>query len=255
MRLTVEAAAQHTARLRAGASTDDLIDSLLVEQARLLARISEQERMAAEAGARLFARLGFDLHDGPLQEIAALTAELRLLRAEATQASPELVALRLDDALAMLASIESGVRGLAGAMDSTSLVSRPFAELLRDEAAEAAANGVEIAVELTGDIDSCTPSQKIALLRVVQESLSNVARHSEADSATVVVSAGETELVAEVIDRGRGFDVEAARNAGRLGLVGMAERIRLLDGTLEIESRPGGPTSVRATIPRWRPVS
>jgi signal transduction histidine kinase len=227
----------------------------LVEQARLTERLADQERMTVETGARLFTRLGFDLHDGPLQEIAALTAELRLLRAESTQAPPQAVQLRLDDALAMLASIEREVRSLAGAMDATSLVSRPFADLLRDEAAEAAANGVDVHVELRGDLDACTPSQRIALLRVVRESLSNVARHSGAETATVVVTADETELSAEIVDRGRGFAVEAARNAGRLGLVGMTERIRLLDGALEVESRPGGPTSVRATIPRWRPTT
>jgi len=226
----------------------------LVEQARLTERLVDQERMTVETGARLFTRLGYDLHDGPLQEIAALTAELRLLRAESTQASPEALALRLDDALSMLASIEREVRGLAGAMDATSLVGRPFAELLRDEAAEAAANGVDVRAEVNGDLDGCTPSQRIALLRVVRESLSNVARHSGADSASVVVSANETELSVEIVDGGRGFDVEAARKAGRLGLVGMSERVRLLDGTLELESRPGGPTRVRATIPRWRPT-
>ena len=225
----------------------------LVEQARLTARLADQERMTAETGARLFTRLGYDLHDGPLQEIAALAAELGLLRAESSQAPPEGVALRLDDALAMLASVEREVRSLAGAMDASSLVNRPFAELLQDAAAEAAANGVDVHVELKADLDACTPSQRIALLRVVRESLSNVARHSGADSARVVVSAEETELSAEVVDSGRGFDVDAARDAGRLGLVGMAERVRLLDGTLEIESRPGGPTTVRATIPRWRP--
>jgi signal transduction histidine kinase len=226
----------------------------LVEQARLTERLVDQERMTVETGSRLFTRLGYDLHDGPLQEIAALTAELRLLRAESTEASPEALSLRLDDALAMLSAIEREVRGLAGAMDANSLVSRPFAELLGDETAEAAANGVDVRAEVNGDLDGCTPSQRIALLRVVRESLSNVARHSGADSASVVVSADETELSAEVVDRGRGFDVEAARDGGRLGLLGMGERIRLLDGTLELESRPGGPTRVRATIPRWRPT-
>jgi signal transduction histidine kinase len=59
-----------------------------------------------------------------------------------------------------------------------------------------------------------------------------------------------------VTDDGRGFDVPAASalgEAGRLGLAGMDERVRLLGGRLAIESRPGGPTRVQATIPRWRP--
>ena len=165
-------------------------------------------------GQRLFTRLGLDLHDGALQELAALGAELRLLKLQAAEGSPELVAARLDDALAMLASAERELRNLARSMDSTALVSRPFAELLQDETARAAANGVDVEARLSGDLDRCTPSQRIALLRVVQESLSNVARHSGAERASVVVSAGETSLLAEVVDRGNGFDYEAhARRA------------------------------------------
>jgi signal transduction histidine kinase len=63
----------------------------------------------------------------------------------------------------------------------------------------------------------------------------------------------------DVADDGRGFDVEEqllqAARAGRLGIVGMGERIRLLGGRFEIESKPGGPTRVRASMPRWRPLA
>jgi hypothetical protein len=94
---------------------------------------------------------------------------------------------------------------------------------------------------VNGDLDGCTPSQRIALLRVVRESLSNVgAAQRYGQRKRSVVSANETELSGRDRRRRSRFDVEAAREAGRLGLVGMSERIRLLDGTLELESRPGG---------------
>jgi two-component system, NarL family, sensor histidine kinase DegS len=71
------------------------------------------------------------------------------------------------------------------------------------------------------------------------------------------VTAGSEELGAEVLDDGQGFEVEptlvAAARGGRLGLVGMSERVRLLEGRLDVESKLGGPTRVAATIPRWRP--
>jgi signal transduction histidine kinase len=74
---------------------------------------------------------------------------------------------------------------------------------------------------------------------------------------TVTVGAGPEELRAEVTDDGHGFEVEPtlvqAARGGRLGLVGMSERVRLLEGRLDVESRPGGPTRIAATIPRWRP--
>jgi signal transduction histidine kinase len=229
----------------------------LVELELVSARALAQERMAAEAGARLSVRLGFDLHDGPLQEFAALAADLRLLRAQIDEAPLDVVRGRIDDALGLLGSVERHVRDLARSVDSSALVGRPFAELLRDEVSEAAAQGLAVAVRVDGHVDSCTPSQRIALLRVVHEALTNVLRHSGAESASVVVQASGTQLSASITDDGQGFDVdrvrEEAARAGRLGLVGMRERVRLLGGTLELTSREGGPTTVRATIARWRP--
>lgn len=231
----------------------------LVEHEQLRARALAQERMAAEAGERLSVRLGFDLHDGPLQEFAALAADLRLLRAQIDEAPADVVRARIDDALGLLGSVERHVRDLARSVDSSALVGRPFAELLQDEVREAAAHGITVAVTLDGNVDGCTPSQRIALLRVVHEALSNVVHHSGAVNASVVVEANATQLSASITDDGQGFDVDRvcdeAAKAGRLGLVGMRERVRLLGGTLEVTSREGGPTTVYAAIACWRPGS
>ena len=109
----------------------------------------------------------------------------------------------------------------------------------------------------SGDVDDLTPSQKITLLRVIQGALSNVRRHSGARSVTIAVSGTRTELAVVVTDDGRGFDVEKrlpdAARTGRLGLIGMRERVRLLGGRFEVVSTDDGSTEVRATIPRWRP--
>lgn len=215
-------------------------------------------RGRAAASERRLARLGFDLHDGPLQEIAVLAADLRLLRAQAATAPVDILRGRIDDALGLLASIETDVRELAGSLESTKLLRLPLAELLRAEADQAEADGIAVTLRVSGDVDACTPSQRIALFRIVQESLWNVRHHSGARSASIDVSAGATTLGAEIVDTGRGFDVEGARRDGardgRMGLAGMNERIRLLGGTLDVASRIGGPTSVRAAIPRWRPA-
>jgi signal transduction histidine kinase len=102
-------------------------------------------------------------------------------------------------------------------------------------------------------------SQRIAMLRVIQEALSNVHDHSQARSARVTVTAGRAGLSAEIYDEGSGFDLESrlvqAAKAGRLGLVGMSERIRLLGGRLDIDTSPGGPTRIHARLPRWQPLT
>jgi signal transduction histidine kinase len=94
------------------------------------------------------------------------------------------------------------------------------------------------------------PSEEasIELLRVVQEALTNVRRHSRARSVEVrLQTEGET-LVAEVTDDGRGFDPEAAQ--GGVGLVGMSERVEGLGGKIEVRSPLGEGTSIRVMIPR-----
>jgi len=77
-----------------------------------------------------------------------------------------------------------------------------------------------------------------ALLRVTQEALSNVVRHSEAGKVKVQFSQDEDDLRLTIVDDGRGFDVAAAKNRG-YGLQSMQERVEALGGQLLIKSEPG----------------
>ena len=236
-----------------------------VERARLLERRTEREGALVEAAERRLARLGFDLHDGPVQEIMALGAELRLFREQLRRTlgghrQSAIVLGRVDDLEARLVALDGELREVARSLESPTVLRTPLPELLRNEAAQLEErSGLSVGLHLNGDLEALTPSQAIALLRVVQEALANVEAHSGARSAVVTVSAGSEELRAEVLDDGRGFEVEPtlveAARGGRLGLVGMSERVRLLEGRLDVESKPGGPTRVTAAIPRWRPPS
>jgi signal transduction histidine kinase len=167
---------------------------------------------------------------------------------------------RIDDLEARLVSVDKELRELARSLQSPAGLRIPLEEALKHEV-ETLRNRSGIATELSvsGGLEALTASQKIAIVRLVQESLSNVHDHSEADSVKVRITATRSRLGLEVVDNGHGFDVEErlleAARAGRLGLVGMGERIRLLGGRFEIESKPGGPTRVRASLPRWRPLA
>jgi signal transduction histidine kinase len=234
-----------------------------VERARLLERRTERESALVEAAERRLARLGFDLHDGPVQEIVALGAELRLFREQLRRTlgghrNATIILGRVDDLEARLVALDGELREVARSLESPTVLRTPLPELLRAEAAHLEEQaGLAIDLHLSGDLEALTASQAIVLLRVVQEALANVESHSSARSASVTVTAGAEELRAEVLDDGQGFEVEqtlvAAARGGRLGLVGMSERVRLLEGRLDVESRPGGPTRVAAVIPRWRP--
>jgi signal transduction histidine kinase len=250
---------------RALAFADELLPrvALSLERTRLLIRTREREAALAESAERRLARLGFDLHDGPLQEVFALGGELRqfkeqLRRVLGTDRTTPVVLGRVDDLEARLTALEAELRELARSLESPVVLKTPLPELLkREKAALEERSGVLVSLLLDGDFESLTPSQTIALLRVVEEALANVYAHAGATTATVTVSAGGDELRAEIVDDGQGFEVEhtlvEAARGGRLGLVGMSERARLLGGRLDLESKPGGPTRVSAVIPRWRP--
>jgi signal transduction histidine kinase len=91
---------------------------------------------------------------------------------------------------------------------------------------------------------------EMAAYRIVQEALTNVARHAEVPEATVLVSAFDKALRLQIIDQGHGFDPAAALAASdRSGLAGMRERAALLGGYLEIRSAVGAGTSLKAEFP------
>jgi signal transduction histidine kinase len=97
------------------------------------------------------------------------------------------------------------------------------------------------------------PQVELALYRIAQEALRNIERHSDASNVTVSLRYGASEVELVVSDDGVGFDL--ARNWARsgdakhLGLLGMRERARIVGGEIEIQSRRGAGTTVRATVP------
>ena len=167
----------------------------------------------------------------------------------------ELAYGRFEDMLARLTDLDRGLRELAHSLETKSVVSRPLSEILHREVdAFAERSGVEASVEVQGDPESLSSAQKVAVFRAVQESLANVREHSGATSVEVRIRARRSTIDVRVTDNGLGFEVSRAlaraARRGRLGLVGIGERVRMLGGTFEIDSRPGGPTTLRFSLPR-----
>lgn len=226
------------------------------ERETLFERNSAREHSLVSASERRLTRLGCDLHDGPLQEIVALADDLRLARDQIASLLETGVAAqvrgRFDDLEARLASLDEGLRDLSQAIRSTGAADRPLELGLRTEVEKFNRIGT-IAAHLwvEGDLSELTASQSIVCFRVVQEALSNARRHSGATRVRVRVRSTHRYVTITVADDGCGFDVDAAKRSGRLGLTGVIERVRLLGGDIEIDSAPGRGTRVRATLPRW----
>ncbi len=233
-----------------------------LEREMLLERSAERERTLAEASERQLMRLGFDLHDGPLQDLAVLAMDVHTARAEIGKRVParsrKLVSGRLDDIHAQINTLEQSLREVARSLQPMSVLERPLAEVLRGEVDKFEHRGsTRVTLELGGELEGLTASQRITIYRVVQEGLSNVRDHSEATDVRVTVDGRRGQINVQIEDNGKGFHVEptmirAAKN-GRLGLVGIGERVRLLGGQFDVRSRVGGPTVLSVTLLRWRP--
>lgn len=112
-------------------------------------------------------------------------------------------------------------------------------------------SGVAVDFHATGLDDGRLPATvETTLYRVVQEALTNVLRHAEAKRVSLVLQRSPLGVVAVIEDDGKGFEIEPESAAsGRLGLLGMRERLELVGGSLTLESTPGAGTSVIARVP------
>jgi signal transduction histidine kinase len=237
--------------------------SPLFERDMLLERNARRERTLVEASEKRIARIGYDLHDGPLQDVAAMLSDLRLARSQLRRhleiADSELVDGRMQDIEARGTEIERSLRELAISLEPKHVLELPFPKVLQREI-EAFERRTEIDafLDVSGDFGELTASQRLALFRVVQEALTNVREHSDATVVQVTLEARATSTELRVMDNGSGFEVtrvliDAARR-GRLGLVGIGERVRMLGGTFDVISRQDEYTELIVSLPVWRPV-
>jgi signal transduction histidine kinase len=258
------ASADAHAQVRAMFETAAPVLAAVLERDDFLTQQAQVEQSLVESKDRQLTRLGLDLHDGPLQDVAALATDLRLFRRQLTQSlrgteHERVLAGRMDDLEAQLVAVDADLRRLATSLQSPFLLHQDFPRALR-EAAESfsAATGIEPSVTLSGDLGVISESQQLALLAILREGLNNIREHSGARRVTISVTVDDAGVHAEMSDDGSGFDVEStlfrAARDGHVGLVGMQERVRLLNGRSHIESRPGGPTTITVSMPEWRPA-
>jgi two-component system, NarL family, sensor histidine kinase UhpB len=192
-------------------------------------------------------RIAQELHDGTAQTLAALRVRLRIARSldqePARTQLLERISAELGEATEELRRIAQGLR--PPALDMLGLA--PAIESCARGVAETA--GLSVDAELQPIEGMLSPDAELALYRIVQEALSNVARHAAAGSVRLRLTHSGRSVVALVEDDGRGFAAATEMANGGLGLYGMQERAAYVGGTVDIDSEPGRGTRVRATIP------
>jgi NarL family two-component system sensor histidine kinase LiaS len=199
-----------------------------------LARMEERNRLAR------------DLHDTVKQQTYAarmqLTAARNLLSSDSTAAAGH-----IDTALQLNRETQQELKLIIDELRPAALEGKGLAQALRDYAIRWQEHtGIQVTTTISGE-RSLPLEVEQALYRVLQESLSNVARHAEADSVGLSLNTTPTAVTLVVADDGRGFDVNHIASSS-YGLTGMRARLNEVGGTLEVESTLSAGTTVTAEV-------
>jgi len=222
-----------------------MLDTVAVYRQRLR-DVAVRALTAAEEERKRIAR---ELHDETAQMLAALLIRVRIVR---NAPDPEALDALLEDMRREIGESLEGIRRFARGLRPPALDELGLGPAIESHARHLAESvGIAIRVDADPLEGMLTPEAELALYRIVQEALSNVVRHAGATRALVRVARAPATVTVTVEDNGAGFDVAGVMAGERrgLGLFGMQERAAYLGGRVEIDSRPGSGTRVRAEVP------
>lgn len=227
----------------------------ITDRKQLEAELEEMKARLLDSSDAERARLAQQLHDGPLQDLYGAYYQLQELKPALDPANEEVVGR----ALQTIQGVNATLRVICGELHPNTLVHLGLQRAIRGHAerTQERLEGVRIVLDLAEDSPASgsvlSNNQRLGLFRVYQQLISNAVRHSGAKHIWVRLDLTPARVALEVQDDGRGFQppahwVELVRQ-GRYGLVSANERVRGLDGRMEIRSHPDGGTIVRVTVP------
>jgi PAS domain S-box-containing protein len=206
--------------------------------------VSSMTRKLIEAQEQERARIGRELHDDINQRLGMLALQLERLLDDPSEIHSRARELRKD-----VVEISSDVQSLSHELHSSSLEYLGVVAGMKSWCKEFAERQ-RIDVDFRGDVASAVAAEiGLTLFRVLQEALHNVIKHSGAKRAEVRIREDSGEIHLTISDLGRGFEIDATTQRKGLGLTSMRERVRLVNGTITIDSklRPG--TTIHVCVP------
>jgi PAS domain S-box-containing protein len=207
--------------------------------------LSGMSRKLIQAQEAERARIGRELHDDINQRLAMLAVELEQL-----QHNPAEVRGRVQELWKQTTEISNDVQALSHELHSAKLEYLGVVGGMRSWCKEfSGRQGIQIEFKSPEAKISLPPEVGLCLFRVLQEALHNAVGHSGVKRIEVQLREDSGEIHLVVSDLGRGFDLETAMQGQGLGLTSMQERVRSVNGTIEIQSKPMGGTAVRVRVP------
>jgi signal transduction histidine kinase len=214
------------------------LSKIELDHQRLRTAEAEQARDVAVASER--ARIARELHDVVSHHVTAMTLQAEAAAATGDERALQTVAASGREALTELRRMLGVLRQPDADLDAPARpTTEPQPDLSDlDALARRAAGGLDIVVHRVGEVRPLPAGVELCAYRLVQESITNSSKHSDARHVEVTLTYGDSDLAIEVVDDGRALS-HARVGGGGHGLVGMGERVALLDGELSTGSRPG----------------
>ena len=213
-------------------------EAALANLSRKLIETQEQER----------ARIGRELHDDIGQRLALVAAELQQMHQDRNIFAR--VRRRLGELQKKVSEIAADTQALSHQLHSARLQYLGVTAAVRSFCREfGEQQKVKVEFKVNDVPAALSPDISLCLFRVLQEALHNSAKHSGARRFEVRLWGTANEIHLTVSDSGKGFDRVAAKTSQGLGLISMQERLKLVNGTLSIDSQPGSGTKIEARIP------
>ncbi len=197
-------------------------------------------------------RIARELHDETIQALVSLGMDIDAITRTEHRISPEL-GKRLKELRNRAKTIGDGVKNLTRALRPPMLDDVGLLTALRWLVTEVSRLwGIESQLEVIGENRRLTPETEVTIYRIAQEALNNIVKHSGASKARVSLQFGKTTLKLAISDDGHGYDPTQASKgsllSNKMGMIGMEERTRLLNGTLRFDSTEKG-TKVFLEVP------
>ncbi len=225
----------------------------ITEERRLQDNLQFYLRQVLQAQEEERKRLARELHDDASQQILLLTHGLDNIAYKAERYSPQELRNELGKLYELSQHTYHNIKRYAQALRPSILDDLGLMSAIKWLAEEIhQVSGIEIRVK-TDIIPTLPPETQLVLFRIVQESLNNIHRHSQASQASITVECQGAEIRMTISDNGKGFELPRQLSEfagqGKLGLTGMAERVQLIGGELEVNSQEGKGTRIVVKVP------
>jgi PAS domain S-box-containing protein len=212
-----------------------------------LRRLALREQAVREEERTSIAR---EIHDHLGQSLTALRMELSWLQRKFSRGSPDEIQ-RTESMLSMIDHTADAVRNLSSRLRPAALDELGLLAAVEWEVREfSRRTDVQCAVDVPREEFDINPERATGIFRILQEALTNVARHAEASQVTVQLREDTGDLVLQVHDNGKGISERDVASSDSFGLLGMRERAAALHGTVAIEPSANRGTTVTARVPR-----